>query len=95
MSPAHDIDWNDLVHEHAAGVINAAMRVLGNVADAEDVAQEAFVEAMKRWSAGTNQRWKGLLRRMAVCRALDRLRRMRSTDRLPPASIDPLAIDPL
>ena len=32
--------WNEIVQRNAAKVLNAALRVLGNLADAEDVSQE-------------------------------------------------------
>ena len=87
-------DWDDLVRQNAAGVVNAALRVLGRLADAEDVAQDVFVEAFERWATQTNERWGGLLRRMAVCRALDHLRRTKRLDALPEDIRDASAVDP-
>lgn len=88
-------DWDCIVRQNAAGVVNAALRVLGNAADAQDVAQDVFVEAFQRWTATTNHRWSGLLRKMAVCRALDRLRRVKRTDSLPEVVCDPFAAEPV
>lgn len=76
-------DWDSLVRQHAEGVVNAAIRVLGNFADAEDVAQEVFAEAFQRWTAQANHHWSGLLRRMAVCRSLDHLRHFKRNEGLP------------
>jgi RNA polymerase sigma-70 factor (ECF subfamily) len=87
-------DWDALVRQQAAGVVNAALRVLGNSADAEDVAQEVFVEAFQRWRAESNHRWSGLLRRMAVCRALDLLRRTKRHEALPDDLRDSAPIEP-
>ena len=67
-------EWAEIVHRNAAVVTSAALRVLGCVSDAEDVAQEVFLEAFRKWDASEKQSWAGLLRRMAVCRALDVLR---------------------
>jgi RNA polymerase sigma-70 factor (ECF subfamily) len=75
--------WESLVQQHAEGVVNAALRVLGNSVDAEDVAQEVFVEAFQRWPANANHSWSGLLRRMAVCRSLDHLRRQKHHETFP------------
>ena len=60
------LDWERIVRRNAAQVVNAAMRVLGNAADAEDVAQDVFIEAFERWKTGAEQRWAGLLRRMVA-----------------------------
>ena len=87
-------DWDALVRQQAEGVVNAALRVLGNFADAEDVAQEVFVEAFQRWPARANYHWSGLLRRMAVCRALDRLRRNKRNETLPDVLCDPSQTEP-
>lgn len=38
------------------------------------MAQEVFIEAYRKWDPGAGQSWAGLLRRMAICRALDLLR---------------------
>jgi RNA polymerase sigma-70 factor, ECF subfamily len=66
--------WEAIVREHAPGVLGAAWRILGNAADAEDVAQEVFFEAYRKWNNRPAGDWTNLLKRMAVCRALDRRR---------------------
>ena len=73
-------DWNQIVRDHAATVLHAALRVLGNQADAEDVSQEVFSEAYRKWDLSPNQDWVGVLRRMAVCRAIDLLRQRKPTE---------------
>lgn len=87
-------DWNQIVGRNAAQVVNAAYRVLGNVADAEDVAQEVFLEAVRKWTTSSEHQWAGLLRRMAVCRAIDALRARRTTEVLSPAEVDKSAGTP-
>jgi len=71
--------WDTLVREHAAGVLGAACRVLGNTADAEEVSQEVFLEAFQKWRRRDDIRWQFALRRLAVYRALDRRRRRKFT----------------
>lgn len=71
------IDWNGIVAEHGRMVIQTAMRVLGHAADAEDVAQEVFLEAVAGNPATPVRNWGAYLRRLAVFRALDRRRRVR------------------
>lgn len=73
-----DLDWEEIVVTNSGAVINAALRVLGRLADAEDVAQDVLVEAFQKWRQGEEHKWPGLLRRMAVCRSLDLLRRQRN-----------------
>jgi RNA polymerase sigma-70 factor (ECF subfamily) len=72
------VDWNELVTRHGPEVFGAAYRVLGNTADAEDVTQDVFLEALEVWKRRGTTEWAGLLRRMAACRAVDRLRRRRN-----------------
>jgi RNA polymerase sigma-70 factor (ECF subfamily) len=71
-------DWNRLVREHGAAVFGTAWRILGHAADTEEVVQEVFLEVYRRWQTRPVRHWGGLLRRLAACRALDRLRRRRS-----------------
>jgi RNA polymerase sigma-70 factor (ECF subfamily) len=54
-------------------VFGTAWRILGHTADTEDVVQEVFLEAF-RLRGYEVRHWGGLLRRLAACRALDRLR---------------------
>ena len=75
-------DWDTIVREHAPAVVRATMRVLGNVADAEDTAQEVFLEAFQSRHNTTVLDWSPYLRKIAVCRAIDRLRRRRKSHSL-------------
>jgi RNA polymerase sigma-70 factor (ECF subfamily) len=68
-------DWDRLVHEHGAAVFGTALRILGHRADTEEVVQDVFLEAYRLWRARPVKHWGGLLRRLAACRALDRVRR--------------------
>jgi len=77
------MDWNAIVRANGPAVFRAAWRILGQSADAEDVTQEVFLEAFRLERSGSVRSWPAMLRRMAVCRALDRLRRRR-----PAVSID-------
>ncbi len=67
-------DWERLVKDHGPAVFGTAWRILGHAADAEEVVQEVFLEALRVQRAQHVERWPGLLRRLAACRALDRLR---------------------
>src|SRR5262249_8030887 len=51
-----------------------AWRILGHAADTEDVVQDVFLEAHRLRPSEPIKHWGGLLRRLATCRALDRLR---------------------
>jgi RNA polymerase sigma-70 factor (ECF subfamily) len=70
-------DWRRFVAEHGPMVFAAAWRVLAHTADVEDVVQEVFLEAYRLQQSQAVKHWPALLRRMAACRALDRLRRRR------------------
>lgn len=74
-----ELDWNAIVRDHGPAVFGSAWRILGQSADAEDVTQEVFMEAYRQRRRQSVRSWAALLRRMAVCRALDRLRRRRPT----------------
>jgi RNA polymerase sigma-70 factor (ECF subfamily) len=72
------IDWDSIVREHDRSVFGTAWRILGHVADAEDVAQEVFLEAYQWPLTRPVRSWGGLLRRLSACRALDRLRQRKN-----------------
>jgi len=71
------IDWERLVRDNGPMVFGTAWRILGHAADTEDVTQDVFLEAYRLRAAQTVRCWPALLRRLAACRALDRLRQRR------------------
>jgi RNA polymerase sigma-70 factor, ECF subfamily len=75
-------DWGRIVEKHGDRVLGIATRILGSTHDAEDVAQDVFIEAYRLYRAGPVQSWAGLLVRLATMRAIDRRRRMRPTEDL-------------
>jgi RNA polymerase sigma-70 factor (ECF subfamily) len=81
------IDWQRLVNEHGPIVFGTAWRILGHAADAEDVTQEVFLQAYQMGLRQTVRCWPALLRRLAVCRGLDRLRVRKC-----PVALDDLAL---
>jgi RNA polymerase sigma-70 factor, ECF subfamily len=78
-------DLDQLVRDHGPLVYGTAWRILGHAADAEDVVQEVFLEAYRLRTSRVRS-WPGFLRRLATCRALDRLRQ-----RKPMAPLDGLS----
>jgi len=74
-----ELDWNAIVRDHGPAVFGSAWRILGQSADAEDVTQEVFMQAFQLHRSQSVRGWAALLRRLAVCRALDRVRRRRPT----------------
>jgi RNA polymerase sigma-70 factor (ECF subfamily) len=72
-------DWERLVREHGPRVFGTAWRILGHAADSEDVVQEVFLQAHQLHQARPVRCWGAFLRRLAACRALDRLRQRRAT----------------
>ena len=77
------IDWHDIVIKHGPMVLGTALRIVGKVEDAEDVAQETFLDASGIPDVEAVGNWGGLLRRIATFRALDRRRQLRVTLSLP------------
>lgn len=81
-------DWDKIVERHARRVFSVALRILGSVHEAEDVAQDVFSEAYRLHKSGPVQCWTGLFVRLATLRAIDRYRRqrpaveLRETDRM-------------
>jgi RNA polymerase sigma factor (sigma-70 family) len=70
-------DWQQMVRDYGALVYTAAWRILQHRQDTEDVVQDVFLHAWRSRDEEPVAQWGGWLRRLAVCRALDRLRRRR------------------
>ena len=82
MKRDQGLDRGRIVDEHGARVLRVAARILGSVHEAEDVAQDVFIEAYRLFQAGPVQSWAGLLVRLATLRAIDRRRRATPTEAL-------------
>ena len=88
------VSWEEFVTKHAQDVLDSALRVVTFPADAEDVAQEVFLEIFrsKRLSEFADQ--PALIRTMANRRALDRLRKRKPTSELDGRELDSQGHDP-
>jgi RNA polymerase sigma-70 factor (ECF subfamily) len=73
--------WPDIIHSHVGHVVRSIRRIVGNDHDAEDIAQDVFLEAYQIAKKTQVLNWGGFLRRLATRRAIDRLR-ARATRRL-------------
>jgi RNA polymerase sigma-70 factor, ECF subfamily len=71
-------DWPRIVREHGPLVFGTAWRILSHTADVEDVVQEVFLQAYQLQQTRPVRYWAGFLRRLAACRALDRLRQRKA-----------------
>jgi RNA polymerase sigma-70 factor (ECF subfamily) len=72
-------DWDRIVRSYGPLVFATAWRILGHAADTEDVVQEVFLQVHQLQQTHPVRHWGGLLRRLAACRALDRLRQRKTT----------------
>lgn len=84
-------DWDKIVNEHGPIVIRAATRILGNSTEAQDVAQDVFLQVFKLWKKQSVGNWAGILRSIATRRAIDYIRKRRPTV---PFASDPIATSP-
>lgn len=87
--------WEEFVTEHLRTVLAAAVRVLGSAMDAEDVAQEVFVEVFRSGRRAELFEQPALVRTIATRRALDRLRQRRPTWTLGQREISTNGSDPV
>ena len=70
-------DWKGIRKEHGKLVFHAIFRILNHHDQALDCYQEVFLEVFERYREQAVLNWPALLRRIAVHRALDRLRKER------------------
>jgi RNA polymerase sigma-70 factor (ECF subfamily) len=70
-------DWSQIVQQHGPMVWRTARRLLNNEADASDCFQWAFLSALEVERKEAIRNWPALLKRLAISRALDYLRRRR------------------
>lgn len=70
-------DWKEVRQQFGNVVFRAAFRILKRHDQALDCYQEVFLEAFERYRIKAVLNWSALLRRVAVHRALDRLRNER------------------
>ena len=72
-----DPNWDELIESTGRVVYGVAWRILGHPQDAEDTVQDVYLEVCRLWPGRQARDWGAVLRRIAVCRALDRLRKRR------------------
>ncbi len=70
-------DWQEIVSRDGPAAWRAAYRITGNRADADECLQEAFLGALEYARRVQVRQWGALLRRLAMARAVDRLRERR------------------
>ena len=87
-------DWETIAREHGPMAFNTAWRILGHVQDSEDAVQEALLDALRIFRADQVSNWGGLLRHLATCRALDRLRGHPPSQPLVAETLSPVASQP-
>ncbi|MEM9644820.1 MAG: sigma-70 family RNA polymerase sigma factor [Planctomycetota bacterium] len=82
-------DWDEIRTRHGPAIWATIYRVVRNEADALDCLQEVFTEAFTKDRQGSIENLPGLLRWLAVRRALDVLRKRKgvSTNDLPDDAI--------
>src|SRR5262245_1042490 len=68
-------EWDEVVDRHARLVYGVAFRIVGQVQDAEDVAQETFREAFELSRQAIVTDWRGCRCRIARLRAIDLVRK--------------------
>lgn len=100
VAPRHADRRNQFISEHLRRVFLMIYRIVGNVADAQDLTQEAFIKALQREEQlKDNEKAAHWLSRIATNTAIDFLRRrgraqFTPVDELPSPLITPRAADP-
>ncbi|MCA9127009.1 MAG: sigma-70 family RNA polymerase sigma factor [Planctomycetales bacterium] len=74
--------WEEIVREHGPPIYRSAWKILRHAEDCEDCVQEVFIEAHKLYLTDKVTHWRTFLTRMVTFRALDQLRRRRSSTSL-------------
>lgn len=69
------IDWDELIRREGSAVWRTAYRCLRNQADADECFQETFLAALELSNRQSVRNWPALLQRLAISRAIDRLRK--------------------
>ena len=89
-------DWDYIANCHVVLVVTCIRRIVGNDHDAEDVAQDVFLEAYRVSQTKEIRNWPGFLRRLASRRAIDLLRKRSSGMCVPPtmAETEPVSTSP-
>ncbi len=76
------VDWDELVRREGPALWRTIYRLVQNQADADECLQETFVAAVKLSNHQPVGNWQSLLKRLAIARAVDRVRqRLRRTRR--------------
>ncbi len=70
-------DWWQIVRDHGPVVWRTAYRLLNHEADAADCFQQTFVSALAVADKEPVRSWPALLKRLAIARALERVRQRR------------------
>jgi RNA polymerase sigma-70 factor, ECF subfamily len=86
--------WDEIVTDEGPIVVRLVRRIVGPGTEAEDVAQEVFLEVFLLHQKEEVRNWGGLLRKVTMRRALDRLRRRRRTTPLDGVEITDAPSDP-
>lgn len=82
-------DWSRIVQEHGPMVWKTVRRLVDNEADGADCFQRTFVSALELSRTEAVRHWPGLLKRLAIARALECLRqRRRTANRLTIMAVD-------
>ncbi|MCH5598066.1 RNA polymerase sigma factor [Niabella ginsengisoli] len=68
--------YHQVYHRYAKGMLNSSMRVLNNLADAEDIVQESFIDAFNSLEKFTyRSSFEGWLRRIVINKSISLLRK--------------------
>ena len=75
--------FKTLIDEYGPGVLNTAIRILGDSQKAQDVHQEVFLEIWRRWHKYSGQtNWAAYLYRITVRKAIESAKRARAHERI-------------